>query len=379
MTAPGEGGDAAISGWTELVRQLADGLDQGVLRVRDGCVLWANRTLRALSGRADALVGLKLEDLLEDRGHGLPRESGPPVVDCHLLRPGAERRELQCRRVEPPSRDGAVTWLVEDVTHLHTLERELHRMGRELAQANREREALQERLRSERSEREELLSVVSHELRTPVTVIGGYNRLLLAEEVGPLSEDQRRFLEESRKSCERLNLFIGNLIDASRAEKGAHVLELQTGPVAPVLEGVAAMFRPMLEERGMTLSIAAGGGARFDRIRLEQILSNLVGNAIKFGAKGGHIALSAGPARPKGGRRFLEVAVCDDGPGVAPDDRERIFEPYVQARDESRAGGLGLGLAICRRLVEAHGGEIRVSERDGGGSRFSFTLPAAEV
>lgn len=358
--------------------QLADALSHGLLRARDGCILAANRTLETLSGRGEGLVGLKLEDLLEDSGRGLPREGGPGNVDCILLRPGGDRREVLCRRIERSTLDDADTWLIEDVSHVRRLERELHRSGREQSQLNRTCEGLRERLRSERSEREELLSVVSHELRTPVTVIGGYNRLLLEEEIGPLNETQRRFLLESRKGCERLNHFIGNLIEASRAEKGAHVLELGHGPLQPVLDGVAAMFRPQLEEHRMTLSVACQGDARFDRLRLEQVLTNLVGNAIKFGDSGGHIEMTAAPCQAgPGGRRMLQLCVADDGPGIAEADQERIFEPYVQAGDESRGGGLGLGLAICRRLVEAHGGEIHCVSREGDGSRFSFTLPAA--
>jgi signal transduction histidine kinase len=360
----------------------AAALAQGVMCVRDGCVVWANAALTALIARPEAPIGWKLEDLFEDAGRGLPRPGGPPV-DCHLLRPGDESREVECRRVERLADAEGETWLVEDLTHLRRIERELLRTGRELSQAHRESEALRERLRSERAEREELLSVVSHELRTPVTVIGGYNRLLLAGDVGPLSEEQRRFLEESRKSCERLDRFIGNLIEASRADKGAHVLELGHGPVEPVIEGVAGMFGAVLEERGIALRLVGEPGpcrARFDRLRLEQILTNLIANAIKFGRCGGRIDIRtrrvAGVDEHTG---FVEIEVSDDGPGVPLADRERIFEPYVQAADESRGGGLGLGLAICKRLVEAHGGEIRVSQREGGGSCFAFTLPNAEV
>ena len=358
------------------LRPLAERWPHGVVCARDGCVAWANAWLRGLARRGDALAGLKLDDLFEDAGRGRPRDGGPAEVECLLPAPDGARREVVCRRVEDVADTGASVWLVEDVTRLRGLEREVYRMGRELSAANRERDGLRERLRSERSEREELLSVVSHELRTPVTVIRGYSRLLLEEEVGPLTPEQRRFLDESRKSCERLSRFIGNLIDASRAEKGAHALELAHAPVAPVLEGVAAMLRPLLEERGMTLAVAAAGTARFDRLRLEQILTNLIGNAIKFGARGARIEVTSREVEDEGSaRRMLEIAVCDEGPGVAAADRERIFLPWVQAGGDS-GGGLGLGLAICRRLVEAHGGRIRVSEREGGGSCFSFTLPA---
>jgi signal transduction histidine kinase len=370
------------------LRRLAESLELGVLCVRDGCVAWSNPFLMALAGRGEAILGLKIEDLLEDAGQGLPRDGGPELLTCRLPRSGAEPRELLCRRVDagaPPDGAGAAghrqqTWTLEDVTRLHALETELHRTGRELAGANRETAELSERLASERAEREELLSVVSHELRTPLTVIGGYNRLLLEGEAGPINEEQRRFLVESRKGCERLNSFVGNLIEASRADKGVHVLELGHGPVRTVIEGVVAMLRPLFEDRGMTLAVDASGVARFDRARLEQVLTNLLGNAIKFGHSGGHIDVTARPLEVTtcGARGFVEIAVADDGPGIAAADRERIFDPYVQVGDAGGRGGLGLGLSICRRLVEAHGGEIRVDARGGGGARFVFTLPAAE-
>jgi len=386
MTSPSRS-RAAQPPEERTLRQLAESLALGVIRVRDGCVAWSNPFLMALSGRGEAILGLKVEDLLEDAGQGLPRDGGPGALTCRLPRAGAEPRELLCRRVDagvPPEGSGAAghrleTWTLEDVTRLRTLEGELHRAGRELARANRETAELQERLAGERQEREELLSVVSHELRTPLTVIGGYNRLLLEGEAGPVNDEQRRFLLESRKGCERLNSFVGNLIEASRAEKGVHVLELGHGPVRTVIDGVVAMLRPLFEERGMTLSVDACGAARFDRSRLEQVLTNLLGNAIKFGHSGGHIAVSARPLEAtRDARGFVEIVVSDDGPGIAPADRDRVFDPYVQVGDGGRAGGLGLGLSICRHLVEAHGGEIRVDAREGGGTRFVFTLPAAE-
>jgi signal transduction histidine kinase len=124
----------------------------------------------------------------------------------------------------------------------------------------------------------------------------------------------------------------------------------------------------------------AAAVARFDPLRVQQILTNLIGNAVQHtGAKSSiEISTRALPT-PMGGRRFVEVCVEDDGPGVAAEHRERIFQPWVQLTRSGRAGGLGLGLSICRRLVEAHGGEIALTERPGGGCRFSFTLPAADA
>jgi signal transduction histidine kinase len=123
--------------------------------------------------------------------------------------------------------------------------------------------------------------------------------------------------------------------------------------------------------------------ARFDRTRLEQILINLLGNAIKFSPPGAAIEISicSTPQTSEGGaeRPCVEFRISDPGPGVAPAYRQRIFEPYVQVGEESGGGGLGLGLAICKRLVEAHGGEISAEGRSEGGISFVFTIPVADA
>lgn len=278
---------------------------------------------------------------------------------------------------------------------LRRVERELLEAGRELSRVHRELEAQRERSKQERAEREELLSVVSHELRTPVTVIGGYSRLLLSEEVGPLNREQRKFLEESQKSCRRLDAFIEKLLVASEAARGHDILEVGRARLAPVLQGVAEMFRPMLDEGDLRLSLDLAdepAEARFDRLRLEQVLGNLVGNAVKFLPPGGSIEIATrGVETPDDAfvKRWVEISVSDDGPGIPAADRDRAFEPYVQlgggggnggrggsgGRGGRSGGGLGLGLAICKRLVEAHGGRIQLEERVGGGCCFRFTLP----
>jgi signal transduction histidine kinase len=263
---------------------------------------------------------------------------------------------------------------------MQELETELLHAGQELARLHRELEAVREQLRRESAERADLIDVVSHELRTPLTVIGGYHRLLLGSGVGPLNDQQRKFLEESHRSCRRLDAFLANMLAASNAAHGGEVLELGRAPLAPAIEAVAAMFEPLLAERGLRLSIAldpAAAEARFDPSRVEQVLTNLISNAVKFTHAGGSIEIvTRAFAAPEHEwvRRWVEVSVSDDGPGIAPEHRARVFEPYVQLGP--RRGGIGLGLAICRRLVEAHGGEIRLDPRAGGGCRFSFTLPA---
>jgi len=277
--------------------------------------------------------------------------------------------------------------VIEDATHVRMLESELLGLSRKLHAGNREIASLRERLRRERAEREEMLTVVSHELRTPVTIISGYNRLLLSEEVGPLTEEQRRFVEESMKGCRRLNAFIDHLLEASRERAGDEVLEISQGSLGELVEGVTGLLQPLLEEQDLRVDLdltSDADRARFDRVRVEQVLTNLVGNAIKYAPPGGSIEIATRRLPPpdsgeRPARAFVEVSVSDSGPGVREEDRRRIFDAYVQAGDQSRAGGLGLGLAVCKRLVEAHGGSIAVTDRPGGGARFAFTLPAADA
>jgi signal transduction histidine kinase len=222
---------------------------------------------------------------------------------------------------------------------------------------------------------------VSHELRTPITVIAGFNKLLLSEKVGCLNEEQRHFLSESTKSCRRLSTFIGTLVEAAREVAGERPLELVETSLTATIEGVVEFLKPLLDERQQTLDLGldpAAARARFDPMRVEQVLTNLIGNAQKHGRAGGVIRVSSRAIEAAAAdRRFVEVVVSDDGPGIVAEDRERIFEPYVRAGKGSRAGGLGLGLAICKRIVQAHGGAILVTDAPGGGSRFSFTIPAA--
>jgi len=370
---------------TEDFRLLAEALSDGVAVVRSGQLIWANDRLLVLSGRRlpTELVGMVFRDLFKDSGRGLPDASGPRSLECALHRSDGEMRTVICRLARRDSDSDADAWVVEDATHVRMLEAELLQLSRNLHAGNRELASLRERLRRERVEREEMLTVVSHELRTPVTIISGYNRLLLSEEVGPLTEDQRRFLLESSKGCQRLDAFIENLLESARERTGDEALEISHGSLRAVIDGVSGLLQPLLAERDLRIDIDVPPEADrvwFDRVRVEQILTNLIGNAIKHAPPEGVIEVatrSLPPARE--GRPLIEVAVSDEGPGVLEEDRERIFEPYVQAGEQSRAGGLGLGLAVCKRLVEAHGGSIAATARPGGGSRFVFTLPSADA
>jgi signal transduction histidine kinase len=387
----------------------------GIAVSRGGAIAWSNPALAVLCavGDPEELRGKSIDALWRDVGGGLPGPTAPQPTEVGVRRSDGEwtRARVRCFRtgalgakarsgasgvsgaagrprtgeedgaaVSPAALHGADVWLVEDVTRLAQRDTELLRVHRELRAAHQELADLRARLAVESEEREQLLGIVSHELRTPVTVISGYSRLLLSEEVGAINDEQRQFLGECHKSCNRLDEFIGRLLAASHAMRGDEPLDLERGSLEHTIRGVVGFLRPLVEERSLDVDVdidPEATWAQFDSSRIEQVLTNLLANAIKYAGPGGRVTVATRPVRA-GGRSFVEIAVCDDGPGVPAELRERIFEPYVRGPNGRNEGGLGLGLAICKRLVEAHGGAITVADAPGGGSRFAFSVPASE-
>jgi signal transduction histidine kinase len=176
-------------------------------------------------------------------------------------------------------------------------------------------------------------------------------------------------------AAERMQRLVDDLLDVSRAETGGLVLERRPCDVRELLDLIAEQFAARAEAAGVRLRLASEPTepALIDRDRVVQILSNLVANALAFSRRGGEIAVTA--ARTAGGLRF---AVADTGPGIEPDAVGQLFEPYRQGSGGARRGSLGLGLYICRKLVEAHGGRIGVDSLPGTGSTFWFVIPTGQ-
>lgn len=357
------------------LQRLADVLSDGVAVCKDGRIHWANRRLCELAGRPlEALVGGRPESLLPpDLTFDRDEE-----VETRIVRPDGRASAVRVRRVAG-ARGPATSWIFRDLARSADLEREIGELGHALRAANLELESLRERARRQRADLDEVLTIVSHELRTPVTVVTGYARLLLSEKVGTLNDEQRGFVEQSLRSCRRMNTFIANLLENSRDVGQDAPLQVHEASLAPTLEGVVSSLKPLLDERGLSIRFALDldtPTARFDPLRIEQVVSNLLENALKYGGAGGEITVATRPTTVKG-ESWIEVSISDEGPGIPERDRERIFERYVRVGKARRAGGLGLGLSICRRAVEAHGGVIGVTAAEGGGARFWFTLPPA--
>jgi signal transduction histidine kinase len=357
----------------EGLQRLADFLSDGIAVCKDGRILWANRRLCEISGRClDALIGEAPESLLPRDAADFANE-----LETRVARPDGGASAVRVVRVAGVG-DRATAWVFRDIGRSGELEREVGQLGHALREANLEAESLRERVRRQRVNLDEVLTIVSHELRTPVTVVTGYARLLLSEKVGSLNEEQRGFVEESLKSCRRMNAFIANLLENSRDAGHDAPLQVHEASLEPTLEGVVSSFKPLFDEQGMVARLDLRPdtpAARFDPVRIEQVVSNLLANALKYSGPGGEITVATRPLQ-EDGRLWVEVSIADQGAGVPERERERIFERYVRVGEHSRAGGLGLGLAICRRAVEAHGGVIGVTDSDRGGARFWFTLPA---
>lgn len=222
----------------------------------------------------------------------------------------------------------------------------------------------------------EFLARMSHDLRTPLNAVIGFADLLLTQQAGPLNDKQQRYLGHVTSAGRQLLELIGDILDLTRVEAGRLEIHPEPCQVATILEETLAMFRTQAQARRITLAVEIGsalGQLMADRIRLQQIVSNLLSNAVKFTPEGGLVTVTA---RQIGLEQ--ELTVRDTGIGIPAGDHQRIFEMYEQAGTaDSRQEGTGLGLAITKRLVELHGGQIRVESTPGHGSTFIVRLPGA--
>lgn len=230
--------------------------------------------------------------------------------------------------------------------------------------------------------RSDFVSTVSHELRTPLALIKGYAATLLRPDIELQAETQRRFIRQIDGSADRLTRLIDNLLSVSRIEAG----HLEVLPVALDLGRlVSRVARDMQAaatgHRLVSRMTAAHPMALADADKVEQVLLNLLHNAFKFSPPTSTITLclKEGPPDAETGQEFLLVSVRDQGRGVPPEHRARIFERFYQVETgvTRSVSGAGLGLYICKNLVEAHGGRIWMEAAEGGGSVFCFTLPRA--
>jgi len=237
------------------------------------------------------------------------------------------------------------------------------------------------------------LASAAHELKTPLAVIKGYYDLLLAGSLGRLTDKQRDILEESKDSCERLVRLISMFLNYSALESGKLVLQLRENDLRDCLDELSKRWSEAFQRKGVKLDASFDPSIpafRFDYQKVQQVAANLLDNALKHTPAGGSVALRAAPhfwerrvasmAPAEERRRFrlprpnsVEVSVTDSGPGIAAEHHQEIFEDFV--RVDRNTSGMGLGLAIAKRLIQAHRGKIWVESESRAGSKFTFLLP----
>jgi signal transduction histidine kinase len=225
-------------------------------------------------------------------------------------------------------------------------------------------------------ERDEFLSVAAHELKTPVTSLSGFAQTLLHVMKGETRIDApqvRRALQHIDTQSMKLDGLITQLLDLSRIEAGRLSLDREVVDLSALVQGVVAAARARTSAHTLVVDAPAPIAACLDPLRIEQVLVNLVNNAIKYSPDGGTIDLAATQHG-----EVAQVAVRDHGLGIPPEHRGHIFDRFYQAHARSHRSGMGLGLYISRQIVDLHGGSITADFPADGGTRFVVTLPTHE-
>jgi PAS domain S-box-containing protein len=353
-----------------------------------GCIVWEGDpdtyAFTFVSDQAEKLLGYPASRWLEEPSfwadHIHPDDRDRVLGFCVEATRGGKNHAFEYRMI---AADGREVWLKDIVTVLTEDGAPVWSQGVMIDITERKRlelalQAQNTHLRELDQLKNELVNTASHELRTPLASIKGYVEFLEDEVAGPLMDGQRTFVAQIQQGVDRLQHIIDDMLDFARLEAGELTLARAPVDLGRLVRAATESLRPQAQRAGLSLSVSVPEqplDLSLDGPRIEQVVLNLVGNAIKFTpAAGGSIAVTVA-ATPEGAR----VAVCDSGIGLASEHHARVFEKFYQvdASTTRPYGGAGLGLAIAKSLVEAHGGTIGVDSDgpDCPGATFWFTLP----
>jgi PAS domain S-box-containing protein len=367
----------------EALRQSEERFRLLVSEVTDYAILMLDPEGRIASWNAGAerIKGYKRDEIIGQHfSRFYPAEDVEQGKPAHELKVAAEqgRFEDEGWRVR---KDGSRFWANVVITALRDAAGRLHGFGkvtRDITERKRAEEIMRHaKEQAERTSRfkDQFLSTMSHELRTPLNAVLGFSDLLADERYGPLNEKQRRYIDHIHTGGKHLLSLISDILDLSKIEAGRMELAIENLSIQGAFGEVLSVMQPLADKKSHTLSTSAEAklAVRADGTRFKQVLLNLLGNAIKFTPNGGRIELAA---RLEDGS--VRVEVRDNGPGIPDEEKTRIFEAFYRLRDSGKkAEGTGLGLAITQRLVELHGGKLRLDSQAGQGSSFYFFLPVA--
>jgi signal transduction histidine kinase len=244
-------------------------------------------------------------------------------------------------------------------------------------QTAREREAALADAQAAVQARDQFLSISAHELLTPVTTLRARSQFALRQLAKQGTLDPERTAQALRTidwAASRLTLLVRQLLDVSRLRSGRMTLDRRPADLVRLVRDVASAAQSTTERHTFAVHAPATAEAEIDPLRIEQVLNNLLTNAIKYSPDGGPITIEVGV-----GGGAVRIAVEDRGVGIAPEHRPHLFEPYFQAHAASHQSGMGLGLYIAKEIVDLHGGTIVAEFPEHGGSRFVVTLPLGSV
>ncbi len=344
-------------------------LDAIIQNSADGVmILDPQRRIRVFNHALEEMTGWSAEEALGQpcsRVLALKDRQGEDICEttCLLLQPEPEEHLYVEGDIKRP--DGSVVTVGITYSPLYDREGRLVNVIANVRDITRFREA--EEMKST------FVSVISHELKSPVSIIKGYADTLRREDAEWDAETLRQGLTAIAEESDRLNRLIDNLLDASRLQASAFKLELSYAQVDKLAEKVVEEFRTQSDEHMFTLDFPPDFPAvQGDIERLRQVLTNLLSNAIKYSPRGGLIR-TGGWADDD----WVYVYVADEGIGIPRSEQERIFERFYRAESplSRRTEGAGLGLYLCKEVVEAHGGKIWVQSEPGRGAKFIFKLP----
>ena len=270
--------------------------------------------------------------------------------------------------------------LQEQATELEAQSDELHAVNEALEAQQVDLEKARDAAEEANRAKSQFLATMSHELRTPLNAIGGYVQLMQLGIHGPVTDAQREALDRVLRSQLHLLRLINDILNLARIEAGRVEYALERVPIDEVVTTVLPMVEPQMVAAGLTCETALDEGlvVHADREKLQQILINLLGNALKFTPTGGTIRLHSERAH-EGERALLHVT--DTGIGIPPEKLERIFEPFIQVETghARRKEGTGLGLSISRDLARGMGGDLIATSVEGQGSTFTLALPLSRA
>jgi two-component system, NtrC family, sensor kinase len=289
------------------------------------------------------------------------------LLSVPMLRQGEAVGAINVTRREPGPFPETAVALLQTFADQAVIALENVRLFKELQAANRE-------LAAASQHKSEFLANMSHELRTPLNAIIGFSEVLSEKMFGELNEKQEEYSKDIHASGQHLLSLINDILDLSKIEAGRMELELTDFHLPQALDSALTLVRERAGRRGIALQINVDerlGQIQGDERKVRQVVLNLLSNAIKFTPEGGRIEVAA---MPRDG--FAEVSVADTGVGIAPEDQEAVFEEFRQVGTaDKKVEGTGLGLTLCRKFVELHGGKIWVKSQLGVGSTFTFTIP----